>query len=126
MTSYFSGRKLTRLHDYAYMSRHPILGAIRLPPKIGKLFSMTKSKYCIEFSYGNIVLSKQMPIKYTDKMYMHHSMSYKRQISARMSNGQNKCRKIVSRKITLLGKIQTGRSPSRELFIVDMYNYVSF
>ena len=74
-----------------------------------------------------------MSIKYTDKMYMHHSMSYKRteyvtmfQIPAKMLNGQNKCRKIVSRKIAFLGKIQRGISPSCELFIVDMYNYDSF
>ena len=35
--------------------------------------------------------------------------------------GQNKCRRIVSRKISLFDKMQGGRSPSFDLFHLDMY-----
>ena len=35
--------------------------------------------------------------------------------------GQNKCCRIASRKISLFGKMQRGKSPSFELFQLDMY-----
>ena len=36
-------------------------------------------------------------------------------------NWRKKCREITSRKISLFGKMQGGRSPSSELIQLDMY-----
>ena len=48
----------------------------------------------------------------------HHDKNFSQNVNVA---GQNKCRGIVSRKISLFVKMQRGRSPSFELFQLDMY-----
>ena len=49
----------------------------------------------------------------------HHFQNF---ISKNLNvDGQNKCHRMVSRKISLFGKMQRGRSPSFGLFQLDMY-----
>ena len=48
----------------------------------------------------------------------HHFQNFSCNLNV---DGQNLCRGMVSRKISLFGKIQRGRSPSFELFQLDMY-----
>ena len=52
----------------------------------------------------------------------HHFQNFSRNLNV---HRQNKCCGMVSLKISLLGKMQRGRSPSFELFQLEMYVLLS-
>ena len=60
---------------------------------------------------------------YKEGISTHHFQNFSRNLNV---DGQNLCYWMVSRKISLFCKIQRGRSPSFELFQLDMYEFVFF
>ena len=76
------------------------------------------SKVSIKYKKYNVFASYEEFKAIPRREYSHQFQNFSRNLNV---DGPNKCREMVSRKISLFSKMQRGRSPSFELLQLDMY-----